>query len=107
MHEFDLRLAWNDKYPNDELFSRKHQLLIRLGAHLNLIFRAHGMSQAGGHKKVLSSQLLLSKAEILSVLDLRNSKSWWTRNLDIMNCPRPPPNSRLGSQGHILQLFAY
>ena len=38
MHDFDLRLALNDKYPNDELFSRKHQLLIRLGAHVNLIF---------------------------------------------------------------------
>ena len=52
---------------------------------------------------VLSSQLRLSKVEILSVLDLQNSKSWRTRNLDITNRPRFPPNNRLGSQGHILQ----
>ena len=36
---------------------------------------------SGVRGRVLSSQLRLSKAEILSVLDLRNSKSWWTRNL--------------------------
>ena len=31
--------------------------------------------------RAFSSQLRLSKAKILSVLDLRNSKFWWTRNL--------------------------
>ena len=54
---------------------------------------------------VLSSQLRLSKAEILSVLNLQNSKSWWTRNLDIMNRPRLPLNNRPGSQGHILHMI--
>ena len=63
------------------------------------------LSGVGGW--VLSSQLRLSKAEILSALNLRNSKSWWTCNLDIMNRPRLPPNNWLGSQGHLLHQGFY
>ena len=48
-----------------------------LSAGLDVFFsRLSGVRGRG-----LSSQLRLSEAETLSVLDLRNSKSWWTRNL--------------------------
>ena len=49
----------------------------------------------GVHGWVLSSQLRLLKSEIFSVLDLRNSKSCRTRNLDINFRPRLPPKNWL------------
>ena len=45
---------------------------------------------SGGRGWALSSQLLLS------VLDLWNSKSWWARNLALMNRQRLPSNNWLG-----------
>ena len=35
---------------------------------------------------------------------LRNSKSWWTRNLVLMNCQRFPSNNRLGFLGSYITL---
>ena len=57
-----------------------------------------------GGFSVLSSDC--QKRRLFSILDLRNFKSRWTRNLDLITGPKLPSSRRLDCWGYILQYIS-
>ena len=58
-----------------------------------------------GGFSVLSSDC--QKRRLFSILDLRNFKSRWTRNLDLITGPKLPSSRRLDCWGYILHICHY